>query len=61
MALKHLSGNPHKVTDDFWWYEENGGITLCVRADQKTLLFDIPWSAIRAALKRKDRKDREAL
>lgn len=61
MAKKHLSLKPHKVTNDFWWYEENGGITLCVEYYQqngfrKVSTHKIKWHSIRAALKRKDRK-----
>ena len=61
MARKHLRSEPHIVTNDFWWYEENSGITVCIRArddkgTERTFVRDIPWRAIRAALARKDKK-----
>lgn len=60
MAKKHLRLDPHRVTNDFWWYEENKGICVCVEfnlpdGQRKTAVRDIPWRAIRAALIRKDR------
>ena len=61
MSSKHLWTKPHKVTNDFWWYEENQGVAVCVSF--KTAGGEciqevryIPWRAIRAALKRKDKK-----
>jgi len=61
MAKKHLLLNPHKVTNDFWWYEENQGISICTQAFTKigcpvTKIHNIPWRAIRPALARKDKK-----
>lgn len=61
MARKHLLSRPHRITDDFWWYEENKGIAVCVRAHDKdgvkrTFVHDIPWRSIRAAMERKDKK-----
>jgi len=61
MSQRHLQTKPHRVTNDFWWYEENKGIAICVRARDKddverTFVRDIPWRSVRAALARKDRK-----
>lgn len=61
MAQKHLLNRPHRITNDFWWYEENKGIVTCALAydksgAQRTFVHDIPWRSIRAALYRKDRK-----
>lgn len=64
MANRHLSRDPHHVGKDktWWWYEEPGGITVLCEyraADgsyEVTRELKIPWSAIRAALKRKDQK-----
>ena len=57
MADEHLRGDHHKIigTYEFWWYEEPAGIRLC--SCDKLLL--IRWSAIRAALARKDKPSGE--
>ena len=61
MAQKHLNRKPHDVTDEFWWYEENHGLTLIVcpiKPDgtrDVTKSFKIPWRSVKAALKRKER------
>ena len=57
-----LKQTPHKVTEDFWWYEEGQGISVVVvfrSPDGEVLdskVRNIPWRSIRAALKRKDEK-----
>lgn len=56
--------SPHRVTNDFWWYEENKGISVCIRAfdknsSEQTFVRDIPWRAIRAALARKDKEEKD--
>lgn len=61
MANKHLHLEPHHVDQDFWWYEENKGITVVMQLPTKDggwaqTVRRIPWADIRAALKRKDRK-----
>lgn len=53
--------NPHRVTNDFWWYEEKKGICICTEAfneigETKVSLHYITWQAIQAALRRKDKK-----
>lgn len=57
---KHLQLDPHKVTNDFWWYEENQGICVCIEFKtptgyRETKVRYIPWHSVRAALKRKDK------
>jgi len=63
MSKQHLDGNPHKIkgTKDAWWYEEFGHITVVVHRDAinqdiGSVLVEIPWKSIRAALARKDQK-----
>lgn len=57
MAKKHLDRSPHNISDNLWWYEENGGICLCIKiSSTKTRTEHIRWSSLRAALKRKDKK-----
>lgn len=60
MANKDLRRAPHNRKDGkVWWYEQPSGIYMCV--DPKTekiggiIKVEIPWSSLRAALKRKDR------
>lgn len=59
MARKHLQIKPHtsKHHSWAWWYEDFAGIMVVMdKAQHPTLpVFTIPWTAIRAALKRKDR------
>lgn len=59
MGKKHLDRNRHSHLgqEDWWWYEEWGGIDVVVtqRATEAgTVIIRIPWRSIRAALKRKD-------
>lgn len=63
MSRKHLKRAPHVPRtwrwDDglWWWYEENGGITVITQHMGTAVpAMKISWRAIRAALKRKDRK-----
>jgi hypothetical protein len=57
MSAKHLSRNPHHIDNHAWWYEENGGIVIIQDTEQPAKReLKIRWSAIRAALKRKDKK-----
>jgi len=62
MAKKHLKADAHFVRQGCWWYEENGGVSVIVEHSDKNDVFiktehyKIPWSSIRAALKRKDMK-----
>ena len=63
MSDQHLQMKPHRLPHDptSWWYEEPAG--LCVVQEYRgttgavygTRSVVIPWRAIRAALKRKDR------
>ena len=62
MSKKHLQRGPHSISKSenclAWWYEDNGGID--VRFSMQTQAgggnMFIPWSSIRAAMKRKDKK-----
>ncbi len=57
MSRKHLLRKPHRnMSGNWWWYEENGGIAVAVEFNGGTRVVDISWRAIRAALKRMDRK-----
>ena len=64
MSNKHLKLTPHKIAHDptAWWYEEAKGIFVVqdyYRAKDGLYLGTrsvvIPWRAIRAALKKKDK------
>ena len=64
MSNQHLKSTPHKIAHDpqVWWCEEPTGIFVVqeyYRAKDDLYLGTrsvvIPWRAIRAALKRKDR------
>lgn len=55
MANKHLKLKPHKPKSGlFWWYEGNDGISIYTGTGPAMC---IPWRAIRAALKRKDKRN----
>lgn len=58
MSKHHLQLKPHNVTKDFWWYEDVPGISICF-GDQISGVINrkIRWSSLRAALKRKDKKN----
>ena len=57
MSQKDLKRGPHNSKNGkWWWYEERGGISLFHQGED--LAVDshfIRWSALRAALKRKDK------
>ena len=60
MADKDLSRKPHSIrgTERVWWYEEPRGICIVTNylgSDDSKSLY-IPWSAIRAALARKEKE-----
>ena len=60
MAKEHLKREPHNLSEDVWWYEENAGIdlhleTVCPNGGHSHESYLIPWVTIRAALKRKDK------
>ena len=64
MSDQHLQLTPNKIAHDptAWWYEEDKGIWVVqghYRAKDGlylgTRIVMIPWRAVRAALKRKDR------
>ena len=64
MSNQHLKRTPHKIAHDptAWWYEEDKGIYVVqeyYRAKDGLYLGTrsvvIPWRAVRAALKRKDK------
>jgi hypothetical protein len=59
MANKDLSRNPHNMSHDFWWYEENYGISIIYQITTFKGIEQrerrIPWRSLRAALKRKDK------
>ena len=62
MSKKHLELNPHEIDEFHWWYEEQQGISVVAEAREGgskylgTTVTRIKWSAIRAALKRLDKK-----
>lgn len=59
MSNGNLKLEPHHIDENHWWYEEADGITvLCdkIAAQSGTTMTFISWKAIRAALKRKDKK-----
>ena len=57
MSAKHMKRNSHKTPDkNIWWYEDNRGIDVIVHPHVACVSVQISWRALRAALKRKDRK-----
>lgn len=60
MAIKHLKRAPVNLTEKSWYYEDGRGIQVYAQVEKTegtTIgLPVIPWSKIRASLKRKDRK-----
>jgi hypothetical protein len=62
MSKKHLKRSPHGIKKAencvAWWHEDNGGIDVRFSMQSQTPQGNvfIPWSSIRAALKRKDKK-----
>lgn len=65
MSRKHLRRDPQHVAKDqtWWYYEEPAGLTVVVEPrapfgekSATTRMVILPWSRIRAALKRKDAK-----
>lgn len=62
MSNDHLQCEPHDIDNDSWWYENESGIFVVIQVRGKdgqyidTVSRVIKWSAIRPALKRKDRK-----
>ena len=62
MSNKHLSLEPYTIDSNTWIYEGPDGLSLYLEVQDKSRnqwveLKIIPWRKIRAALKRKDRKD----
>ncbi len=57
MSKEHLSRKSHYLSDDVWWYENNGGANVYVRVKGYGIIdFEIPVASIRAYLRRKDKK-----
>jgi hypothetical protein len=57
MAQKHLQRDPHNISEHCWWYEENGGISIVHEpTGDKHAHINISWTALRNALKRKDKQ-----
>lgn len=56
MSRKHLQLKPHVVSPNIWWYEECDGINIYHRDGTDVRHAVIQWTALRAALKRKDKK-----
>ena len=61
MSVKHLSTNPQQISATDWYYEEASGLEVIhevrdLNSNQyiRTDRFFIPWSKVRASLKRKD-------
>jgi hypothetical protein len=62
MSNKDLLRTPHhpKDRDDFWWYEDKGGIDIVATSDCGCVVqCRINWTSLRAALKRKDKQEKE--
>lgn len=64
MANKHLKRDAHRLAGrtNWWWYEEPMGIFVLHEAAPgapgmavRPASITIPWSALRAALRRKDK------
>ena len=56
MSAKHLDRNPkHTGNEHVWWYEEADGIIVVHEPEVKITVTKIPWAAIRAALRRRDK------
>lgn len=53
MSKKHLSRSPKHITPNMWYYEENGGLLIY---NSKGFIGRISSTAIRAYIKRKDKK-----
>ena len=53
--MTKLNGKPHRIRKraDVWWYEEAGGMCLCINGRMQPFPV-IRWSAIRTALARRD-------
>jgi len=59
MADKHLKLDAHIIRGNkhIWWYEEPKGISIVTDCHYEAIdTVYVPWSAIRAALRRKDAK-----
>jgi hypothetical protein len=62
MSRDHLKRTPHKISELQWWYEEPLGISVVAELRDSennylsTTQTKIKWSALRAALKRLDKK-----
>ena len=61
MGNSALKLEPHDITENCWWYEEEKGINVVVEHRSKdgatyyhTAQYMIPWSQVRSALSRKD-------
>ncbi len=49
-----LDRRPHRITNEFWYYEMSNGLWCYSDSIRKKLLGVIPWRSIRASLKRLD-------
>lgn len=70
MSKQDLLRTPHhpQKRDDVWWYEENDGIYVVMESAHPTTVkghvantCHIKWSSLRAALRRRDKKDPDKL
>lgn len=63
MANKDLKLSPQNIDPFWWWYEEPSGIHIIHEMRDKNGRFIetqqrcIPWDSVRAALRRKDKKE----
>ena len=52
--------DPHNITEEAWWYEEDDGICVVQECHKNgcrnTVMVTIPWKDVRAALKRLDKE-----
>ncbi len=58
MATRHLSRSPYQLNAATWIYEEAGGLTIIHKPDGASAgqIGVIPWSKVRNALRRHDRR-----
>ncbi|MDH3981311.1 MAG: hypothetical protein OES84_00245 [Kiritimatiellaceae bacterium] len=55
MSEKDLKLEPHNVTENLWWYEENAGVLIVFEGKNGPEQAIISWRSLRNALERKDK------
>lgn len=51
-----MSHNPTMVSDTVWFYDDADGMAVFIDDDRGVRWATVPWSEVRAALARKDKK-----